>query len=169
MKIISIAAVTAGGKTTIVNEIKKQVKNVMALHFDDYAFEGEVDDFYGWVKNGANYNVWNLSPLINDICKIKEKSECDYLILDYPDATIKELIQYCAEMMTGHRIKLFYLYASFLPMYALGILSLGIGLLFVEPYVNVTIAQFYLDVFFIEASGDEVPNESNVVRENICD
>lgn len=40
MKIISIAAVTAGGKTTIVNEIKKQVKNVMTLHFDDYAFEG---------------------------------------------------------------------------------------------------------------------------------
>ena len=71
MKIISIAAVTAGGKTTIVNEIKKQVKNVMTLHFDDYAFEGEVDDFYGWVKNGANYNVWNLSPLINDICKIR--------------------------------------------------------------------------------------------------
>lgn len=71
MKIISIAAVTAGGKTTIVNEIKKQVKNVMTLHFDDYAFEGEVDDFYGWVKNGANYNEWNLSPLINDICKLR--------------------------------------------------------------------------------------------------
>ena len=73
-----------------------------------------------------------------------------YLILDYPDATIKELIVYCAEMMRGHRIKFFYLYASFLPLYILGILSLGIGLLFVEPYVNVTVAQFYLDVFFIE-------------------
>lgn len=73
-----------------------------------------------------------------------------YLILDYPDATIKELIVYCANMMRGHRIKFFYLYASFLPLYVLGILSLGIGLLFVEPYVNVTVAQFYLDVFFIE-------------------
>lgn len=95
MKIISIAAVTAGGKTTMVNEIKKQVKNVMTLHFDDYAFEGEVDDFYGWVKNGANYNVWNLSPLINDICKIKEKSECDYLLLDYPFA-------YCHEELSKY-------------------------------------------------------------------
>ena len=73
-----------------------------------------------------------------------------YLILDYPDATIKELIVYSANMMCGHRVKLFYLYASFLPLYLLGILSLGIGLLFVEPYVNVTIAQFYLDVFFIK-------------------
>ena len=92
-----------------------------------------------------------------------------YLILDYPDATIKELLQYCADMMNGHRIKLFYLYASFLPMYALGILSFGIGLLFVEPYVNVTVAQFYLDVFFIEASADEVQIEDNVVNENIED
>ena len=39
MKIIAIAAVTAGGKTTIVNEIKKQIKNVEALHFDDYSFD----------------------------------------------------------------------------------------------------------------------------------
>ena len=41
MKIIAIAAVTAGGKTTIVNEIKQHVKNVKSLHFDDYSFEGD--------------------------------------------------------------------------------------------------------------------------------
>lgn len=81
-----------------------------------------------------------------------------YLIIDYPDATIKELIVYCANMMHGHRIKFFYLYASFLPLYVLGILSLGIGLLFVEPYVNVTVAQFYLDVFFVkeEKTSEEI-------------
>ena len=67
MKIIAIAAVTAGGKTTIVNEIKQQIKNVKSLHFDDYSFEGEVDDFYSWVMQGANYNVWDLSPLIKKI------------------------------------------------------------------------------------------------------
>ena len=49
MKIITIAAVTAGGKTTIVNEIKRHLPNVKTLHFDDYSFEGEVDDFYNWV------------------------------------------------------------------------------------------------------------------------
>ena len=90
-----------------------------------------------------------------------------YLILDYPDATIKELIVYCANMMRGHRIKFFYLYASFLPLYVLGILSLGIGLLFVEPYVNVTVAQFYLDVFFIEEdmTSQESPEDTVVIVE----
>jgi len=81
-----------------------------------------------------------------------------YLILDYPDASIKELIIYSANMMHGHRIRLFYLYASFLPLYVLGILSMGIGLLFVEPYVNVTLAQFYLDVFFIKEE-EKTPEE----------
>ncbi|MBE6846437.1 MAG: hypothetical protein E7508_12250 [Ruminococcus sp.] len=95
MKIIAVAALTAGGKTTIVNEIKRQMKNVKSLHFDDYSFEGEVDDFYDWVMQGADYNVWNLSPLIKDICEIQERSECDYLLLDYPFAYChKELSEY---------------------------------------------------------------------------
>lgn len=45
MKTIAIAAVTAGGKTTIVNELKKQIANTKVLHFDDYSFEGKVDNF----------------------------------------------------------------------------------------------------------------------------
>ncbi len=83
-----------------------------------------------------------------------------YLILDYPDASIKELIIYCANKMQGQRIKLFYLYASFLPLYVLGFLSLGIGIFFVTPYVNVSIAQFYLDVFH---------NDDEVLIENDTD
>lgn len=48
-----IAAVTAGGKTTTVNEIKKQLSNVQNLYFDDYVFEGEVDNYYQWVLDVA--------------------------------------------------------------------------------------------------------------------
>ena len=95
MKVIAISAVMAGGKTTIVNTIKKQIKNVKSLHFDDYSFEGEVEDFHAWVMQGADYNVWNLSPLIHDICEIKKQSDCDYLFLDYPFA-------YCHEEMSKY-------------------------------------------------------------------
>lgn len=95
MKIIAFASVTAGGKTTIVNEIKKTLKNTESLHFDDYSFEGEVEDFYAWVMNGADYNVWDLSPIIKDILEIKNNGNCDYLLLDYPFAYChKELSKY---------------------------------------------------------------------------
>ena len=95
MKIIAIAAVTAGGKTSIVNELKKQIPNTMSLHFDDYSFEGEVDDFYAWTMQGADYNVWNLSPLIKDILEIKKNSDSEYLLLDYPFA-------YCHEELSKY-------------------------------------------------------------------
>lgn len=98
MKVIALAAVTAGGKTTTVNEIKKQLSNVQTLHFDDYVFEGEVDDFYQWTLNGANYNVWNLEPLEKDILTIKNSGICDYLILDYPFAYCHEQIKKYIDM-----------------------------------------------------------------------
>lgn len=93
MKVIAIAAVTAGGKTTTVNELKRRLEKVQTLHFDDYTFDGEVDDFYQWVLDGADYNVWNLEPLERDIRKIKDDGNCDYLILDYPFAYCNELIR----------------------------------------------------------------------------
>lgn len=45
MKIIAIGAVTAGGKTTVVNAIKARLPRTASLHFDDYSFVGEPDDF----------------------------------------------------------------------------------------------------------------------------
>ncbi len=72
-----------------------------------------------------------------------------YTLVDYPDATVMELFRYCANVMKGDRIKLFYLTVSFLPLYALSILSFGIGLFFVIPYHNMAVAQFYQDVFYI--------------------
>lgn len=99
MKIIAIAAVTAGGKTTVVNELKKKLSNVAVLHFDDYSFDGEVEDFYKWTLDGADYNVWDLSPLEKDIKSIWNSGSYEYLLLDYPFAyhhnTIKDYID-CA-------------------------------------------------------------------------
>ena len=93
MKIIAVAAVTAGGKTTIVNELKNRLRNSQSLHFDNYTFEGEVDNFYQWVLDGANYHVWNLKPLEEDILKIRAAGACDYLILDYPFAYCHDTIK----------------------------------------------------------------------------
>lgn len=93
MKIIAIGAVTAGGKTTVTNAIKDRLPRTASLHFDAYAFEGEVKDFYKWVSEGADYNVWDLSPLIADVEKIIHSGEYDYLLLDYPFAYQHQMIK----------------------------------------------------------------------------
>lgn len=98
MKIIAIAAVTAGGKTMVANEIMKKLPKTAVLHFDDYTFNGEVEDFYRWTLDGADYNVWDLSPFEKDINTIKNDKSYEYLLLDYPFAycndTIKDYIDY---------------------------------------------------------------------------
>lgn len=93
MKIIAIGAVTAGGKTTLVNAIKDKLTRTASLHFDDYSFDGEVNDFYKWVSDGTNYNVWDLSPLKADIEKIINSDRYDYLLLDYPFAYQNKMIK----------------------------------------------------------------------------
>lgn len=93
MKIIAIGAVTAGGKTTLVNAIKDKLTRTASLHFDDYSFDGKVNDFYKWVSDGANYNVWDLSPLKADIEKIINSDRYDYLLLDYPFAYQNKMIK----------------------------------------------------------------------------
>lgn len=93
MKIIAVAAVTGGGKTTVVEELKKILPNSQSLHFDDYTFEGEVEDFYQWVLDGADYQVWNLKPLERDILEIISAGKYDYLLLDYPFAYCHDTIR----------------------------------------------------------------------------
>ena len=85
MKIIAIGAVTAGGKTTVVNAVKDRLPRTSSLHFDNYSFEGEVE--------GADVHVWDLSPLKTDIDKIVRSGEYDCLLLDYPFAYQHQMIK----------------------------------------------------------------------------
>ena len=93
MKIIAIGAVTAGGKTTVVNAVKDRLPRTESLHFDDYSFEGEVEDFSKWVAEGADVNVWDLSPLKKDIESTIRSNKFDYLLLDYPFAYQHQMIK----------------------------------------------------------------------------
>lgn len=93
MYVVAIAAVTAGGKTSVVNEIKNRFPASRTLHVDDYSFDGEVDDFCQWVLDGADYSVWNLEPLERDILEIEASGDCEVLILDYPFAYCHPLIK----------------------------------------------------------------------------
>lgn len=93
MKIIAVSAVTAGGKTTVVNALRDRLPKAAALYFDDYSFEGEVDDFPRWVSEGADVNVWDLTPLKADIDRFIRSGGYDYLLLDYPFAYQHHMIR----------------------------------------------------------------------------
>lgn len=73
-------------------------------------------------------------------------SQSFYLMLDFPDYSAVELMKLSRRIMKGNCQRLFYIYVSFLPLYLLGLLSLGIGFLFIVPYQQMTNVYFYLDL-----------------------
>ena len=73
-------------------------------------------------------------------------SQVYYLLLDFPDYTAMELLKMSWKLMKGNVGRLLYIQVSFIPLTLAGLLSFGIGLLFVQPYQNMTYTLFYLDL-----------------------
>ena len=71
---------------------------------------------------------------------------CIYMIHDFPDLSIKKILKFGLRKMKGNRLKFLYMGFSFLPLLLVGILSFGIGLLWVMPYMNTAKAHLYLEI-----------------------
>ena len=69
-----------------------------------------------------------------------------YLYCDEPWRKAPELIKESNQLMNGNRGRLLLLNLSFVGISILGVLSLGIGMLFIEPYLNMTLVLFYEDL-----------------------
>lgn len=85
--IIAIASISGGGKTTITSHLNRILPNSKAIYFDDFEFDG-LDDLCNWVERGADYNEWNLTPLIIDLKFVlyNQLKPLDFILLDYPFA-----------------------------------------------------------------------------------
>lgn len=69
-----------------------------------------------------------------------------FLYCDAPWKSALQLIRESWRMMRGNRCRMLYLTLSFLGVAVLGVLSLGIGFLFIRPYLYVSQALFYLNL-----------------------
>lgn len=66
-----------------------------------------------------------------------------YLLAENPYMSTRRAMELSRQMMYGEKWHTFVLGLSFLGWYILGILTLGIGLLFLEPYYQATMAELY--------------------------
>ncbi|MBR5248935.1 MAG: DUF975 family protein [Lachnospiraceae bacterium] len=68
------------------------------------------------------------------------------LLLDYPSVSAVEALRKSRQLMKGHKGRLFVLQLSFLPLEIAAIFTIGIGYLWLSPYINMTYTLFYLDL-----------------------
>lgn len=69
-----------------------------------------------------------------------------YIIRDYPELTWREAMKTSREMMYGHKFDYLWLQLSFIGWIILCICTMGIGLLWLMPYMQTTEAAFYNDL-----------------------
>ncbi|MCU9814208.1 MULTISPECIES: DUF975 family protein [Paraclostridium] len=73
-------------------------------------------------------------------------SQANYILAENPDKSAMECIKESARMMKGHKFDYFVLELSFIGWSVLCVLSLGIGFLWLVPYFEITLTNFYLKV-----------------------
>jgi uncharacterized membrane protein len=88
--------------------------------------------------------LWSLLLIIPGIVKSYAYRMVPYILADNPQIGRRRAIELSNEMTNGEKWNMFVLDLSFLGWYLLGVIALGVGVLFVHPYEDATNAELYL-------------------------
>ncbi|WP_418829815.1 DUF975 family protein [Phocaeicola sp.] len=126
--------------------------------FDGFKDFGRV---WGTLILVAIYTIlWTCLLIIPGIVKSYSYALTPFILKDEPELKYNAAIEKSMRMMDGYKMKLFLLDLSFIGWMILSILTLGIGLLFLQPYMNTARAAFYEDLK-AELSDRYVSEEEN--------
>ena len=87
--------------------------------------------------------LWTILLIVPGIIKSISYSQTNYILKDNPELKNNAAIELSRAMMKGHKFDYFCLMLSFIGWILLSILTLGIGLLWVSPYISTASAHFY--------------------------
>lgn len=90
--------------------------------------------------------LWTLLLIVPGIIAALSYSLTFYIIADDGAIEPKVAMERSKQLMDGYKLKLFYLWLRILGLALLCVLTLGIGLLWLLPFAQVTMAKFYEDV-----------------------
>ncbi|MFY7943059.1 MAG: DUF975 family protein [Crocinitomicaceae bacterium] len=100
--------------------------------------------------------LWALLLIVPGIIAALSYSMTFFILADDVNISANEAMQKSKVMMEGHKMDLFLLSLSFIGWAILCVLTLGIGFLWLIPYMQVSIAKFYQD-----RKGTDEPFSSN--------
>ncbi len=87
---------------------------------------------------------WFLLLVIPGLIKSYSYRMTTYILAENPSIGKRRAIELSREMTYGEKLDIFVLDLSFIGWYILGVLALGVGVLFVQPYYDATNAALYL-------------------------
>lgn len=87
--------------------------------------------------------LWSLLLIVPGIVKYYSYSMTEFIMREYEGMKYNEAIEDSMYMMKGQKMKLFMLDLSLIGWFILSCLTLGIGFLFLIPYMHTAHAEFY--------------------------
>lgn len=90
--------------------------------------------------------LWSLLLIIPGIIASFSYAMTEFILAEHPDLTASEAIARSKEMMEGNRWRLFCLQFSFIGWQILCTFTLGIGNLWLNPYMQTATAAFYREI-----------------------
>lgn len=105
-----------------------------------------LNSFVAWLLVCVFVILWALLLIVPGIIAAISYSMTFLIIAEDPRIDAYKAIQKSKELMMGHKKKFFYLGCRFLGWIALGILSLGIGFLWILSYMTASVTLFYRDL-----------------------
>ena len=115
--------------------------NIKALSFSDCG-----RSIAGMLMMSVVTSVYSLLLLVPGFIASFALFLVPYLLKDNPELSIMDTLRLSRRMMEGHKMQLFKLQLSFIGWILLNVLTLGIGMLWLMPYMMTTLAAFYQDV-----------------------
>lgn len=111
--------------------------------FDGFKRYG--DTLLGYLLHGIFLYLWTLLFWIPGLIKSYSYSMMWYVMKDF-DLGANESITKSRQLMNGYKWKLFKLNFSFIGWILLAMLTFGIGMIFLVPYMQATEAEFYAEL-----------------------
>lgn len=90
--------------------------------------------------------LWSLLLVIPGIIMAFAYSMSWFVLAENPNMTAREAIRESKEIMNGHKMDFFVLSLSFIPWILLVYVTLGIASIYVLPYMQLTITNFYHNI-----------------------
>lgn len=112
--------------------------------------------------------LWLLLFIVPGVVASYSYAMTPYIKAEFPEIAPKEAVAASKKLMYGNRYRLFCLDMSFIGWALLCVLTLGIGFLWLNPYMNAARADFYREISGTRPTADvplddffEVPNDEN--------
>lgn len=126
----------------------------------------EISDMFSEFKNfwpafkvnflvGLFTGLWSLLFFIPGLIKMISYSMSMYILAENPELGALEAISRSKKMMHGYKMEFFVLSLSFIGWMLLGVITFGIAYIYVLPYMQATLANFYNS---IKSNGAVVEN-----------